>query len=178
MGGSYADGYEWHVLVTDLEYDTRAISKLYRERGDCENIFDEMKNQWGWGGFVTQDMKRTAIAAGLSAFVANCWNIFCRLHGDGSHHEAITTRRQLQSCIARVTRHGRRESITIFTSGKSVAKRIFSEISTILQQLNTASQLKIEERWMRLIHYAFRNYNLIPRHFPPLIGNQIMLPLT
>ena len=174
----YSDGYEWYALVTDLDFDPRAVSKLYRERGDCENIFDEMKNQWGWGGFVTQDMKRTAIVAGLSAFVANCWNIFCRLGGDGSHQEAITTRRKLQSCVARISSHGRRRSITIFTSGKNVARRIFAEISNVLEKISAASQLKIEERWMLLIYYAFRKYQLIQRVFPLLIGNQIMLPLS
>ena len=41
----YADGYEWHALVTDLDMDARDVPPLYRERGDCENVFDEMKNQ-------------------------------------------------------------------------------------------------------------------------------------
>lgn len=67
----HADRRHAQRLVTDLDLDVRAVSKLYRERGDCENVFDEMKNQWGWGGFVTRDLKRTAIVAGLSAFVAN-----------------------------------------------------------------------------------------------------------
>ena len=38
--------------------DAIALSQLYRDRGDCENIFDELKNQWGWGGFVTHDLAR------------------------------------------------------------------------------------------------------------------------
>ena len=174
----YADGYEWHALVTDLGYDPRAVSKLYRERGDCENIFDEMKNQWGWGGFVTQDMKRTAIAAGLSAFVANCWNVFCRLGGDGSHQEAATTRRRLQTCVARISSHGRRRTVTIFTSGKDFACRMFAEISNALERISSASQLKVEERWQLLIYYAFRKYQLVHRLYPPLMGSQIMLPLA
>ena len=29
-------------------------------RALCENIFDEMKKRYGWGGFVTQDIERTA----------------------------------------------------------------------------------------------------------------------
>jgi len=29
------------------------VTQHYRERADCENNFDEAKNQWGWGGFVT-----------------------------------------------------------------------------------------------------------------------------
>lgn len=175
---TYSDGYEWHALVTDLGYDPRAVSRLYRERGDCENVFDEMKNQWGWGGFVTQDMKRTAIAAGLSALVANCWNIFCRLHGDGSHQEAVTTRRRLQSCVARIASHGRRRCITIFTSGKGAARRAFGEISSVLERISAASQLKAEERWMLLVYYAFRKFQLVQRLYPPLIGGQIMLPLA
>jgi hypothetical protein len=32
---------------------------LYRDRADCENSFDELKNQWGWGGFTTRDLKRS-----------------------------------------------------------------------------------------------------------------------
>lgn len=174
--GRYADGHEWHALVTDLGHDPRAVSKLYRERGDGENMFDEMKTQWGW--FVTQDMKRTAIAAGLSAFVANCWNVFCRLHGDGSHQEAVTTRWRLQSCVARIASHGRRRCITIFTSGKGIARRAFGEISSVLERISAASQLKAEERWMLLVYYAFRKYQLVQRLYPPLIGGQIMLPLA
>ncbi|MBR4615568.1 MAG: hypothetical protein IKO55_08185 [Kiritimatiellae bacterium] len=137
-----------------------------------------MKNQWGRGGFVTQDMKRTAITAGLSAFVANCWNIFCRLGGDGSHQEAMTTRRMLQSCVARIASHGRRKTVTIFTSGRDFASRMFGEISNVLERISSASQLKMEERWQLLICFAFRRYQLVHRLYPPLIGNQIMRPLA
>jgi hypothetical protein len=42
--------YEYAVLVTNTEYDLHAIAQLYRDRADCENGFDELKNQWGWGG--------------------------------------------------------------------------------------------------------------------------------
>ena len=34
-----------------------ALSQLYRDRGDCENNFDEFKNQWGWSGFTTHKLK-------------------------------------------------------------------------------------------------------------------------
>ncbi|MBQ8112309.1 MAG: transposase, partial [Kiritimatiellae bacterium] len=51
-------------LVTDLDMDARDVLPLYRERGDCENIFDEMKNQWGWRGFTAHSLKQTALFAG------------------------------------------------------------------------------------------------------------------
>jgi hypothetical protein len=42
--------WEYTVLVTDAPYELQAIGQLYRDRCDCENGFDELKNQWGWGG--------------------------------------------------------------------------------------------------------------------------------
>ncbi len=127
---------------------------------------------------LVKDMKRTAIAAGLSAFVANCWNIFCRLGGDGSHQEATTTRRRLQDCVARIARHGRRRTVTLFTAGKGVARRVFGEISVVLEKVSSASQLTPEMRWLPIIYYAFRKYRLVQRLYPPLMGDQITLPLS
>ena len=48
--------YEYAVLVTSTPYEILALAQLYRERADAENTFDELKNQWGWGGFTTQDL--------------------------------------------------------------------------------------------------------------------------
>ena len=66
-----AKGYEYAVLVTDLAYDTHAIAQLYRDRGDAENAFDELKNQWGWGGFTTHDLKRCLLTAVTVALAYN-----------------------------------------------------------------------------------------------------------
>lgn len=38
----------------DLAPDPMAtLAQHYRDRADVENIFDELKNQWGWGGLPT-----------------------------------------------------------------------------------------------------------------------------
>ena len=42
------------VLVTNSAYALEAFGQLYRDRADYENGFDELRNQWGWGGFATQ----------------------------------------------------------------------------------------------------------------------------
>lgn len=39
--------HEYAVLVTSLEAEALTIAQLYRDRADCENVFDELKNQWG-----------------------------------------------------------------------------------------------------------------------------------
>src|SRR6516165_6798932 len=47
------------VLVTTLDgmaFPVETIARLYRERADAENIYDELKNQWGWNGFTTRKL--------------------------------------------------------------------------------------------------------------------------
>ena len=54
---AHQDAWEYAVLVTSLETELLTIAQLYRDRGDAENNFDEFKNQWGWAGFTTHDLK-------------------------------------------------------------------------------------------------------------------------
>jgi hypothetical protein len=42
------------------------LGQLYRDRADCENAFDELKNQWGWGGFTMRDLKRCRLGGACS----------------------------------------------------------------------------------------------------------------
>ena len=175
---TYADGCEWYVLVTDFDMDARDVLPLYRERGDCENIFDEMKNQWGWGGFTSHKLNQTALFAGLGVIAANLWNVFARLAEDGSHREATTSRPLLQSCIARISRHARQGVVTIYTACSDKALEAYRAISNVLAKIASASQLSREQRRQLVMAYAFRKYGLIRRLFPPLIGNQTMLPLV
>ena len=71
--------YEYAVLVTSLPHEVRMIAQLYRDRGDAENSFDELKNQWGWGGFTTQDLHRCQLTARAVALAYNWWSLFVRL---------------------------------------------------------------------------------------------------
>src|ERR1700683_627255 len=50
--------WEYAVLVTSLDSEILSLGQLYRDRADCENVFDELKNQWGWGGFRAMDRTR------------------------------------------------------------------------------------------------------------------------
>jgi IS4 transposase len=38
------------LVTNDEELDAATLQQVYRDRGDCENNFDEYKNQYGWGG--------------------------------------------------------------------------------------------------------------------------------
>jgi hypothetical protein len=57
-----ASGTKFPALVTSLDAEILTLGQLYRDRADCENIFDELKNQWGWGGFTTHDLARCRLA--------------------------------------------------------------------------------------------------------------------
>ena len=98
--GAATEVYEYSVLVTSLDEDTEAFGQLYRDRGDGENIFDEMKNQWGWGGFTTHDLARCRLAARLLALFYDWWTIFVRLVDPSLHREAITSR-PIRRCVYR-----------------------------------------------------------------------------
>ena len=99
------------VLVTlflEGEWENLTLAQLYRDRGDAENAFDELKNQWGWGGFTTQDLKRTQVTARMTALVYNWWSLFVRLIEPMIGREAITSRPLLLTGVC-PSDHARRE---------------------------------------------------------------------
>ena len=63
--------YEYAVPVTTLKDEIFTLAQHYRDRGDAENNFDELKNQWGWLGFTTHDHARSER---MTLFVALVYN--------------------------------------------------------------------------------------------------------
>ena len=56
--------WEYAVLVSNTHYELENIGQLYRDRADCENGFDEIKNQWGWAtGIPTPTLYSRASAS-------------------------------------------------------------------------------------------------------------------
>ena len=89
------------------------VGRLYRDRGMTKTSFDELKNQWGGGGFTTQ---RCRLAARMLALFYDWWNIFVRLADPNLHREAITSRPLFLSAIATRTRHARQTTIRVTSS--------------------------------------------------------------
>ncbi len=160
-----------HARVT---VKPRSFGQLYRDRGDAENIFDEMKNQWGWGGFTTHDLARCRLAARLVALFYNWWNIFVRLAEPDWHREAITSRPLLLHAIATRSRHARQTTLTIASShAKSVpAAKALRAVATFLRALvKTAEQLTASQRWAAILARAFQAFlNGRPLRRPPRLA--------
>lgn len=172
--------YEYGVLVTNEDLPIIALAQLYRDRADCENVFDEIKNQWGWAGFVTQDINRCRIIARLIALIYNWWNIFTRLAQPSKHMEAITSRPLLLYAVGRIVSTGRRKIIHL-TSTHSKSNKIqcaLTRIGTFLNRLNrTAEQLSVEARWAIILSAAFVKW-LHGKILQPIAdGNQILFQL-
>jgi Transposase DDE domain group 1 len=153
--------YEYAVLVTSLEDEILTLAQHYRDRADCENNFDELKNHWGWGGFTTHDLKRCRFMARLTALVYNWWSLFVRLADPDKHTESITSRPLLLHAPARLTRHGGQTRVTISHS-HAEAERVETACRTIAAFFKTlsatAEQLTPLQRWCRVLSQALVKY--------------------
>lgn len=153
-----SDEYEFAILVTTCELEILTIAQLYRDRATSENHFDELKNQWGWGGFVTQDLKRSQIMARIIAQIYNWWTLFARWVNPEKHAEAITSRPLMLYGVARATQHAGQRTVRITPmhgKGKENSKKI-SFISSILNKIkNVAEQFSPLEIWKRVLSMIF-----------------------
>lgn len=164
--------YEYAVLVTSLDLDVLGVAQLYRDRADCENAFDELKNQWGWGGYTTRDLARSRMAAMMVALVYNWWNLFVRLAEPDKHHEAITSRPLLLQAIGERTTHARQTTLRVRSlHGRGrFAERMLGAVAAFLRGLKeTAEQLTDEEKLRAILSHAARTLlKGRPLRAPPL----------
>ena len=152
------------MLVTTLDpvaYPARALARLYRERADAENVYDELKNQWGWNGYTTRKLKPCRFMANLVALVYNWWHLYARLH-DGAHHrEAITSRPALLGGVARLTRHGGQSTVKVSLQheNREALVQSITHVSNTLARFHAiAERWTTEQRWTLLLTHIFRHW--------------------
>ena len=157
--GKQATGYEYAVLVTNLDHEILSLGQLYRDRADAENAFDELKNQWGWGGFTTHDLHRCQLSARAVALIYdqrkspwdNCWSLFVRLANPEVRREAITSRPWLMSAVGRKTEHAGQTTITLtglhahFGKAREVLQRVSAQLQA--WAACAAEQLNLTTVW-------------------------------
>jgi hypothetical protein len=142
--------FEYSVLVTNLDDDIISIVQHYRDRADCENNFDELKNQWGWGGYTTQKVKSCRFISRIIALIYNGWTLYVRLLLPDTHLEGITSRPLLLSSVGRLVQSGRQKKLIITSSHrlKDVMMDTYHSIHPFINELKAiAPQLSISECW-------------------------------
>jgi len=104
------DQEEFCAYVTNLDLQQATpphVVLTYRKRGDAENVFDELKNQWGFSGFCS-GKGVVSETARLLLLTYNLWSVFVRvLKEEGCHREAITSRDDLLVMPAKLVQSGR-----------------------------------------------------------------------
>lgn len=173
--GMKTQAYEYAVCVTNSTYDLQAIAQLYRDRADCENGFDELKNQWGWGGFSTQDIERCQTSARSVALIYNWWSWYCRAAKPDARMEAITSRPLLLAGVGRAVKYAGQCTLyltAMHAAGKSVIALV-SNIRLALAHVKViAEQLPMVDRWQALLNYIVSK---ITRQPPPIYARLITL---
>ena len=148
--------WEYAVLVTDAPYPIEAIGQLYRDRADAENAFDELKNQWGLGGFTTQDINRCQTMARACALVYNWWSWYCRAAHPQARLEAITSRPLLLAAVGKASTHGNQTTLhlTPMHGRADVLKELIANIGAALRHVKQAAeQFRQVDPWACLLRY-------------------------
>jgi hypothetical protein len=148
--------WEYAVLVTNSDYHAAMMGQLYRDRADCENGFDELKNQWGWGGYSTQDIERCNLAARAVALIYNWWSWYVRLANPDGRLEAITSRPLLLAAVGRITSHSGQIRILLSVT-HAAAEQVKALVDNVRKGLThvlaTVPQLPSLQRWQALVRY-------------------------
>ena len=169
-----AQVWEYTVLVTNAPYELGAIGQLYRDRCDSENGFDELKNQWGWGGFTTQDLHRSQLSARAVALVYNWWSWYVRAANPGARREALTSRPLLLAAVGRATSHAGQTllHLTPMHAETGLIKSMIANVQAAIRHVRLAAeQLPKLDRWRALLAYICHkivSHNPLPTPPPAL----------
>jgi hypothetical protein len=130
--------------------------KLFaHHRGDCENAFDELKNQWGWGGFTTYELKCCRLLAGGVALIYNWWRLFVRLADPNHRPEAVTP--SLADAGGRSTNLACLASDADHHAWRTTQSAAYQQIAGFLAKLRqTAEQLNPVQRCYRILTEALK----------------------
>jgi hypothetical protein len=152
------------VLVSSLDptaFPTIVMPKHYRDRADAENCFDELKNQWGWGGYTSRRLASSSLMANLIALFYNWWSLYLRFYDEGHHREAIRTRPMLMSGVGRQVQSGGQRTVKVSVlheRGDLIAHAV-TLISKELQDMRAITERwSNAQRWTLLLTRVLRRW--------------------
>ncbi len=149
------DREEVSAYVTSLPSEEATPGQIvlaYRKRADTENVFDELKNQWGFSGFCSGKAVVSEMAARLLLITYNLWTLFVRVvKEEGVHTEAITSRDELLLIPAKLVESGRRKILKLGVSDKwwAAIAQAYKRLQRWLAA--TAPQLEIQQTFERYL---------------------------
>ena len=149
--------WEYAVPVTNsLLRAGVSMAQMSRDRADAGIGFDELKNQWGWGGFTTQDMERCQSSARAVALVYNGWSWYGRAAKPEVRMEAITSRALLLAAVGRATKHAGQTTLYLTTmhAARTALMPFIANIRAAPSHVRkVAEQSPSTDRWKTLLDY-------------------------
>lgn len=152
------------VLVSSLNegaFPTVSMARLYRERADAENVYDELKNQWGWNGYTSRTLGSSRIMANLVALFYNWWNLYVRFFDEQVHREAITSRPALMQGVARQVQSAGQRTIKVSLLHE-YRQNIAQAVGLTSRQLHHMARIterwNPEEKWALLLTRLLRRW--------------------
>jgi hypothetical protein len=130
-----------------------------------------LKNQWGWGGFTTQDLARCRLMARMVALAYNWWTLFVRLAQPHKHFEAISSRPLLLHGVATHTQHAghTRLTITSLHAKQAAIQAVLTSLAGFLSTLKaTAEQWTDADRLRAILARAFTKF-MVATAGPPAL---------
>lgn len=152
------------VLVTSLDgeaFPTQVMPKHYRDRADAENCFDELKNQWGWGGYTTRRLASCQLMANLVALFYNWWNLYLRFYDEDHHREAIPTRPMLMSGVGRQVQSGGQKTVKVSVlheKGNLIAHAVTLTSNKLHRIRAITERWSVEQRWSLILTRVLRRW--------------------
>ena len=147
--------------------EIRPSVRRVREQARDHNIFDEMKNQWAWGGYTTHDLARCP-ACGPAA----CALLQLVEHLRSPRRSRPASRGDHQPAAVSLgdrdrTRHARQTTIRVTNSHAKAepAAKALAAVAAFLRGLaRNAEQLTRLETWRAILSRAFQAF---PQGPPP-----------
>jgi hypothetical protein len=152
------------VLVTSLDviaFPAQVMPKHYRDRADAENCFDELKNQWGWNGFISRKLAPCRLMANLVALFYNWWNLYLRFYDEEHHREAIRSRPMLMAGVGRQIQSGGRRTVrvSVMHDKSELISQAVTQISNELHHIHAITERwTVEQRWTLLLTRLLRRW--------------------
>ena len=145
------------MLVVNADYPLESIARLNRDRCDCANGFDELKNHWGLSGFTIRDLIRCQTTARAGVLISNWWCWYCRAAHPGGRLEAITSRPLLLAAVGKAASHAGQTTLylTSMHARMDTINQLLVNVRAALQHVRlTAEQFKDIDRWGTLLKYV------------------------
>ena len=93
------------------------IQELYRRQAGTENVFDKLKNQWGFSGFAVKSRATTALAARMLLLVDYLSLMFESFLVPQKHTESSRGRRWFLRIAGRLAKPGSQHEMIVSLTG-------------------------------------------------------------